>query len=838
MHQELTADRQPARQAAYTMTDYLDAFRSAMRAAGIEPPPEIVADGRLHRFTVPGDRVRSDNGFYVLHEDEPIAGSFGSWKMGITETWCYQTGATMTPGEKARFAAKMEAARRQQDEERKKIQAECCAWCADAWKKAKEATNSNPYLRKKGVNSYGLRSFKDALLVPVKDIADTLHGLQFISPDGSKKFKTGSNKNGHFFTIGRAKDNRIIIAEGYATAASIHQATGCCVLVAFDSGNLKPVAEAVRAKRPGITIIVAADNDQFTDGNPGLTKATAAARAVNGLLAVPVFQDTTDKPTDANDVHRLEGLDRVREIIEAAAPVADAGSEAGTVEDTPEEQPEGEPVEGSASALWAEPLLFSDIETPDISADLLPVWLGEYARAVSESTQTPAGLSVMFALATVAACLQRRFEVAPYGDDYIEPLSLWTVTALDPGNRKTAVRNAFTGVLSDWEREELRRMGPEIKSIKHRRDVALKTIDQLKAKAAKLAGSAECGEVFRQIDQIENEMPDEVIAPRLWTDDVTPEKLQAMLSDHGERMALLSDEGGCFEVMSGLYSSGRANLNVFLQGHAGAAVRVDRQGRTVTLQRPALTFGLAVQPDVINQLAQGNKARFRGNGTLARFLFCMPKSTIGGRDVTRRSPVPEPVKASYVNGIMGLLSIEPARDDKGAEKTRILTLAPDALAAWQAFSQYIEDNQGPDGEFFHFQDWTSKLPGAALRIAGLLHVVEYGAEFSSIGMPTIERALNLAELLIGHARAAFDLMVDDCSLDDAKALLSWIKAKGERVIRQNEAYKENRRFRNLSRLEKAMKILTERHMVSEPFKRKTAGRPRILYSVNPDLLRR
>ncbi|AJE04869.1 hypothetical protein GPICK_08790 [Geobacter pickeringii] len=537
-----------------------------------------------------------------------------------------------------------------------------------------------------------------------------------------------------------------------------------------------------------------------------------------------------------NDLYRLEGLDRVREIIEGAAPVAAVDLPAGTPKAEEGEEPTPQ-VDEEAAGGWLEPLHFCTVETPKIGAALLPVWLGDYTKAVADSTQTPPGLSVMFALATVAACLQRRFEVSPYGDDYAEPVSLWTVTALDPGNRKTAVRNAFTGVLSDWERDELHRMGSEIKKIKHRRDVAMKTIDQLKAKAAKQAESAGCGEIFRLIDQTENEMPDELIAPRLWTDDITPERLQALLMEHGERMALLSDEGGIFEVMAGLYSSGRANLNVFLQGHAGAAVRVDRQGRSVTLQRPALTFGLTVQPDVISQLAQGNKARFRGNGTLARFLYCLPKSTIGKRDVTKRAPVPESVRAAYIAGIKGLFAISPKQDEKGRECPRILTLAGDALPAWQAFSQYIEDNQGPNGEFFHFQDWTSKLPGAALRVAGLLHVVEHGAEVSAIGMGTMERALNLCELLIVHARAAFDLMADDESLDDAKAVLAWIKAKGQGEFRKNDVYKENRRFRTGGRLDKALTILTERNMISEPCKRKTSGRPLVLYAVNPELLK-
>src|SRR5262245_41881295 len=116
-------------------------------------------------------------------------------------------------------------------------------------------------------------------------------------------------------------------------------------------------------------------------------------------------------------------------------------------------------------------------------------------------------------------------------------------------------------------------------------------------------------------------------------------------------MALLSDEGGMFEIMSGLYSDGRVNLDVFLQAHAGQSVRVDRGERTVHLRRPALTFGLAVQPQVIAELSQGSKRKFRGIGALARFLYCLPRSNIGHRDVTRREPIPAAVKANYRRGI-------------------------------------------------------------------------------------------------------------------------------------------------------------------------------------------
>lgn len=302
------------------MINLIDSFKQTMQSAGIEPPGEIIADGALHRFTVAGDRSRSENGWYVLHADAPPAGAFGCWKRGIAETWSSKAYRVMTPAEKTAYTAKMEAMKRHREEERERIQADCRVWCTDAWAKAKDATNENPYLKRKGVNAYGLKSFKDSLLVPVQDMAGTIHGLQFIAADGSKKYKTGTNKAGHFFKIGKSKDNTIMISEGYATGASIHEATGQAVVIAFDSGNLLAVCQVIRSKFPDIKIIIAADDDHATEGNPGLTKATEAARVVNGLLAIPAFPDNRGpKDTDFNDLARLAGPEAVNACINAAA---------------------------------------------------------------------------------------------------------------------------------------------------------------------------------------------------------------------------------------------------------------------------------------------------------------------------------------------------------------------------------------------------------------------------------------------------------------------------------------------------------------------------------------
>ena len=121
-----------------------------------------------------------------------------------------------------------------------------------------------------------------------------LHSLQFISEDGGKRFLSGGRVVGCYFSIGQTQDAAALcIAEGFATGATIFEATGYPVAVAFNAGNLLAVAKAMREKFPDLPLIVCADDDRNTDGNPGLTKATEAARAVGGLLVIPEFVEVT-----------------------------------------------------------------------------------------------------------------------------------------------------------------------------------------------------------------------------------------------------------------------------------------------------------------------------------------------------------------------------------------------------------------------------------------------------------------------------------------------------------------------------------------------------------------
>lgn len=264
-------------------------FLAALQAAGLGMlRPDVVADGRLHRFRVEGDKAGSLNGWYVADFTEPAHAVYGSWKTGQSCTWRPDQAAPMTEAEREALAIRREAARVARDTEQAAVRAAARLRAEKLWSRAKPATNEHAYLVRKSVGAFGIRDLRSQLVIPLRDTKGTLHTLQFIGPDGTKTFLTGGRKQGCYFSIG-TPGRVLCICEGYATGATIYQCTKHATAIAFDAGNIAPVARALRAKFPDRVLCICADDDQATPGNPGLTAARQAAAAVGAVLAVPEF---------------------------------------------------------------------------------------------------------------------------------------------------------------------------------------------------------------------------------------------------------------------------------------------------------------------------------------------------------------------------------------------------------------------------------------------------------------------------------------------------------------------------------------------------------------------
>ena len=271
--------------------DPCTAMVGAIRDGGIaiDEPERIAADGKLTRFHVEGDRHGSRNGWCVLFDDASgVAGSFGHWRTGVSDTWRMGRGR-LSEAERARLREATAKAMHQHEVERAKRAEAAAARATRLWSQAAQPDPGHPYLARKKIKAHGIRQLNDKIVIPLRDADHKLWSLEFISPDGTKRFLGGGRKRGCYFSMGCVTPERgeFCIAEGFATGASIHEATGKAVAVAFDAGNLEPVARSLRAKFPGVVITICADNDAGTPGNPGLTKATAAAHAVDGFVAIP-----------------------------------------------------------------------------------------------------------------------------------------------------------------------------------------------------------------------------------------------------------------------------------------------------------------------------------------------------------------------------------------------------------------------------------------------------------------------------------------------------------------------------------------------------------------------
>lgn len=336
--------------------DVVDQLLAAgLRGRGVDDGLRI---GAMVRTRVDGDREK--RGWYLLHElrtdsgDTLIVGSFGVWR-GT------DNGATKVELRKREISAEQrDALRARLAEDRKRADQ---ARAAEAERAARRAqglwsklapSGESAYLERKGVGAYGLRFSpkSGAAVVPVCDAGGRIHGLQILRPSGSERqpakqfWPTGMVKRGHFHLFGGSPVMMVLVAEGYATGATLHAATGYPVAVAFDAGNLAPVCQALRKRYKGAKILVCADDDSFSDGNPGITAASTAAVACDGAWVAPTWSTDTqaqrearaakgDKLTDFNDLQHLEGLAAVRAAIEGkltalkwrAAPAAPARSE-------------------------------------------------------------------------------------------------------------------------------------------------------------------------------------------------------------------------------------------------------------------------------------------------------------------------------------------------------------------------------------------------------------------------------------------------------------------------------------------------------------------------------
>ncbi len=484
--------------------------------------------------------------------------------------------------------------------------------------------------------------------------------------------------------------------------------------------------------------------------------------------------------------------------------------------------------------------------------EALPAPLQAYTKSLAEAYQVPADLPAMLMLASASVPLAKRVQVKAT-EDWIEPCNLYVAVVLPPASRKSAIFKAISAPLENHEQQKSdlysELLGDQVQKLK-----ILEKQLKIAEKNAIDAPPEEQTIAMAEAQRLRKELPEIPIAPRILVDDISPEKLASLLADQDGRIALMSAEGGVFDMIGGRYSSGTPNLDVYLKSHAGDTLRVDRVGRDFEqVHSPALTIGITIQPEILRGLA--NKPGFRGRGLLARFLFSLPPSGIGNRK-TNTPPVLPGVRASYHRIIMDLfrmfdsdsprITLENAPGFPGEPfSMTTLVLDNEASRLFESFREKTERDLAPGGGFEFLGDWAGKYPGVVARIAGILHMVKGVHEQTSniiplrISIETMQHAIRIGEYLADHALVAFEFMGLDQNREAAAHVLSWIERKEILVFSLRDAHQDLKgRYKHRDEIASALRVLEEHGYVrglAISDNQKVGRKASPKYEVNPEI---
>lgn len=478
---------------------------------------------------------------------------------------------------------------------------------------------------------------------------------------------------------------------------------------------------------------------------------------------------------------------------------------------------------------------FRPFSSPDISklplfpVECLPPALQNYAQAIADSKQVSVDMAAVACLAMVSLAVQGKVLVNPK-PGWIEPVNLYAVVVALPSDRKSPTLQAVTAPVYDYVKAENERRAPEIDRYQTEKNVLVSSINKLMESISKPSNKALTVDDIMEKKRELAELEGEAVHPlRLMADDVTPEKLVDLMADNAGKMAIVSSEGGIFDIIAGRYND-KLNMDVFLKAYSGDPVMIDRKsGPSKHIDHPTLTILLMTQPKVLTSVMENGE--FRGRGFLARFLYSIPKSIVGTRKY-ETPDIPYSAKEAYRVLLTSLLSMP------DTDNPPLIRFSPEAYEISKKFFEELEPRLVDDLE--EIEDWAGKFHGQVMRIAALLHCCQYTKDAASfpVSAETVQRAVTIGNYFLEHAKAAFDIMgmAEPQEEKDAKYILKRLDTIDGDSTSMNELYHKCQKkagFKTMEEFEQKMEPLVERgylyvELVS------TGGRPSEKIYINPE----
>ena len=492
------------------------------------------------------------------------------------------------------------------------------------------------------------------------------------------------------------------------------------------------------------------------------------------------------------------------------------------------------------ASQFEEIIPFEQFLTPAFPTECFPDWIKNYFEAVAENTQTPKDLASVIGLSVFAAALAGFIKIQGK-TDWEEPLNLYTAVVMSPAERKSSVFNQIIKPLIECEEETNIKLELAIIENRIEKEILINTLKDLKKELSKNNSNELIKKIKEKATELERFI--DIKCLRLVADDVTPEKATSLLAENNGRIAIMSSEGGIFQIMAGRYSNSKCNLDVFLKAYCGDAIIVDRVGRPYEhIIDPVLTMGLTIQPTVLRAVM--SNPDFTGKGLSARFLFSIPKSKVGRRNIKSQS-IPTEYKNVYFKNVKALLDKSQVQkefakinNNKDKVDIHILHLSKEAMEKSFEFAEELEPRLIGDLQFI--KEWSGKLHGTVLRIAGILHCTENVETFNfwdvEVSSATLDKAIRIGFYFIEHYKAVFGLMGANPNIESAKFILKFIKDNDLRKFTKREIQRGNQtRFKNVESMVPVLKLLIESNFICEEqvFYDGVGRKPKNIYIVNP-----
>ena len=358
--------------------------------------------------------------------------------------------------------------------------------------------------------------------------------------------------------------------------------------------------------------------------------------------------------------------------------------------------------------LWELPESFDNLKkTAPFPLNSLPLLLRDYLKAVADYVQVVPEMAVLPLLSVLSLCVQGKAVIKHTGNSHTENLNLYTITVASPGERKSGSLKEFMKPIEEYQEQYNKIHAPEIEEYKTERAY----LENKRTKALK-ADLQTAKAITKQLSELERKH--ELI---LNVSDATPEALAMEMYRQGGTIGIIDDEGSVFDVLSGIYSNGQANINIFLKAYDGTNYTILRRTKeNIELKKPLLTMGLMVQPEHFTNAM--NNRQFSGRGFIHRFLFSFPESRAGYLKMD--SPdIPLKLQKQYNDLIIRLLRLPSTPD------IPVIVCDREAELLFSDYFEHIQEEIRDGGTFENLKEWASKQFGRVLKIAGILHLCEH-----------------------------------------------------------------------------------------------------------------